>query len=90
MPPAPPPFSRGDPSRSLLVVAEAKEGWVVVTDCFKPQSWLPVFLNKDGNEEHGFYDAAIFETAEQACDFWSYLSGDKPFTKYGVCQCKDI
>lgn len=69
---------------------KAKEGWVVVTDSFKPQSWLPVFLNKDGNEEHGFYDAAIFETAEQACDFWSYLSGDKPFTKYGVCQCKDI
>ena len=69
---------------------KAKEVWVVVTDCFKPQSWLPVFLNKDGNEEHGFYDAAIFETAEQACDFWSYLSGDKPFTKYGVCQCKDI
>ncbi|QJI10902.1 hypothetical protein GuL6_160 [Buttiauxella phage vB_ButM_GuL6] len=69
---------------------KAKEGWVVVTDCYKPQSWLPVFLNEQGNEEHGFYDAAIFETAEQACDFWSYLSGEKPFTKYGVCQCKDI
>lgn len=69
---------------------KAKEGWVVVTDCFNPNLWTPVYINEAGNEEHGFYEAAIFETAEQACDFWSYLSGDEPFTKYGVCQCKNL
>lgn len=69
---------------------KAKEGWVVVTDCFKPQIWTPVFINEFGNEEHGFENAAIFETAEQACDFWYYLSGGEPFTRYGVCQCKDL
>lgn len=69
---------------------KAKEGWVVVDDSFNPNLWTPVYINEQGNEERGFYDAAIFETAEQACDFWSYLSGEQPFTKYGVCQCKDI
>lgn len=69
---------------------KAKEGWVVVDDSFAPNSWTPVYINEFGFEERGFSDAAIFETAEQACDFWSYVSGEKPFTKYGVCQCKDI
>ncbi|ADJ55454.1 hypothetical protein Lw1_gp156 [Escherichia phage Lw1] len=69
---------------------KAKDGWVVVSDCFKPSLWTPVYINEAGNEERGFYEAAIFETAEQACDFWAYLSGEEPFSNYGVCRCCEL
>lgn len=69
---------------------KAKEGWVVVDDCFNPNIWTPVFIDENGNEANGFYDAAIFDTAEEACDFWAYVSGDAPFTKYGVCRCCEL
>lgn len=67
-----------------------KAGWVVVLGAYNPENWTPVFINEAGNEEHGFYDAAIFDTVEEAVDFWAYVSKDNEIKNYGVCRCSEI
>lgn len=69
---------------------KAKEGWVVVSDSFNPNLWTPVYINEQGNEERGFYEAAIFDNVFDAVDFWAYVSKDNEIKDYGVCRCDEL